>query len=991
MEDEQDHALKMETVKHSGALAAALEANFADQVLLPVSKEDASLSSAEHPHTFETTAEERLQGEQTSPEPIAWSKNSSHGQPCNQDHDPQKKFENSSPAKEINDVPSSKEKPLKVNKLHKFQLYETSARFYLVGSNMMEDNFRVLKIDRTSPPGQLNVTEDEMAYDKTEKDDLISTIEDGNKASGGIKLKYSIWGLLGFIRFTDAYYMLVVTKRQQVAMLGGHYIYQIEATALIPLTAGSGSRFVRERNPEEVRFIAILNNLDLSRSFYFSHSYNITRTLQHNIIRERDSVTQGVRYSLGQDLNDMFVWNSYLLGPAVKTLKKPFDWCLPVVHGFVDQASLDVYGRRLYITIIARRSRFYAGARFLKRGANDLGYVANDVETEQIVSEMVTTSFHAPGPWLFANPKYTAYVHHRGSIPLYWTQDNTGVAPKPDIDLNLIDPFYLAAALHFDNLFARYGSPIIVLNLIKSRERTPRESKLLNEYINALNYLNQFLPDHHRIIHKGFDMSRASKSRGQDVIDTLEEMAEDILKVTGFFHNGGFEDEEPMVQNGVCRTNCIDCLDRTNAAQFVVGKRALGWQLKALGIISIDRLEYDTDVVDLFTHMFHNHGDTIAVQYGGSHLVNTLETYRKLNHWQSNSRDMVETFKRYYHNSFLDAQRQEAYNLFLGNYVFAHGQPMLWDLTTDYYLHHFDPRRWAERSQRSYIEWFTPEYLARRTLPPGRGLESGQSGEAIARVDNYWGEYYRPLVVSSFSKVFSYRMNTNMKYLPPSSTESGPYNHSPFHVRKQHRDHHSPDKHPLRKGVTILNPNAEIRESQREPAKRFPAPVVWLNAEVDAQPVPHKHDILQDLLSEFASAPTTSTTFKPADKSLMTQWTLKQFYDNALNPSVTESEAEEYLRYVEHPHNLPLVVSDEGPGDDSYLDFLNYLSIGGAQKEPEVGEDDVADLWEFLTVAENPLTVLEEDGERKRYKAYRQWLRGKSFFKQSKVDPEYKA
>jgi hypothetical protein len=42
-----------------------------------------------------------------------------------------------------------------------------------------------------------------------------------------------------------------------------------------------------------------------------------------------------------------------------------------------------------------------------------------------------------------------------------------------------------------------------------------------------------------------------------------------------------------------------------------------------------------------------------------------------------------------------------------------------------------------------------------------------------------------------------------------------------------------------------------------------------------------------------------------------------------------------------------------------------------------------------LRVRENPLDVGDEDGDKKRYKAYRQWLRGKSFFKQSKVDPEW--
>lgn len=35
-------------------------------------------------------------------------------------------------------------------------------------------------------------------------------------------------------------------------------------------------------------------------------------------------------------------------------------------------------------------------------------------------------------------------------------------------------------------------------------------------------------------------------------------------------------------QTGVVRTNCVDCLDRTNTAQFVVAKSALGLQVSAL-------------------------------------------------------------------------------------------------------------------------------------------------------------------------------------------------------------------------------------------------------------------------------------------------------------------------------------------------------------------------------------------------------------------------
>ncbi|RJE17127.1 Polyphosphoinositide phosphatase, partial [Aspergillus sclerotialis] len=158
-------------------------------------------------------------------------------------------------------------------------------------------------------------------------------------------------------------------------------------------------------------------------------------------------------------------------------------------------------------------------------------------------------------------------------------------------------------------------------------------------------------------------MSRASKSRDQDVMATLEEIGGEILPNTGFFSNGHDAPSGLRLQNGIARTNCIDCLDRTNAAQFVIGKRALGHQLHDLGIIDGTTVEYDTDAVNLFTNMWHDHGDTIAIQYGGSHLVNTMATYRKINQWTSHSRDMVESFKRYYNNSFLDAQRQEAYNL----------------------------------------------------------------------------------------------------------------------------------------------------------------------------------------------------------------------------------------------------------------------------------------------------------------------------------------
>lgn len=47
----------------------------------------------------------------------------------------------------------------------------------------------------------------------------------------------------------------------------------------------------------------------------------------------------------------------------------------------------------------------------------------------------------------------------------------------------------------------------------------------------------------------------------------------------------------PMEQQGVLRTNCIDCLDRTNVGQFSIGVHALAKQLYVMGVSNQVSLE----------------------------------------------------------------------------------------------------------------------------------------------------------------------------------------------------------------------------------------------------------------------------------------------------------------------------------------------------------------------------------------------------------------
>eukprot|EP01135_Chromosphaera_perkinsii_P003916 Nk52_evm17s262 gene=Nk52_evmTU17s262 len=650
--------------------------------------------------------------------------------------------------------------------MDKIVLYETKTRFYVVGSARNEASFRVLKIDRTSPYA-ISILDDHVRYSRRQLEELLVMIDEGNKASGGLERVLSAFGIFGMVRFLEGYYIIFITKRRRVALIGAHHVYKIEDTVMIPVASGVSKL---PKNEYESRYVKIFQNVDLSSNFYYSYTYDLTHSLQYNMIvntkilanESKHHPKTGSHFNRGNEVesragsgegagpgqdgdsnedvpdlrppyNNHFAWNHYLLGAFCEKVRR--EWVLPVIHGFFAQANISVLGRPIYVTLIARRLRHMAGTRFLKRGVSDYGYVANDVESEQIVHDSTLLS-HNFG-------KFTSFVQMRGSIPLYWSQENSNMAPKRPINLDRPDPFGSAASVHFDSLFKRYGTPIVILNLVKMKEKKPRESVLAKEFCDVISNLNQFLPKEHFIEYIGFDMAKCSKSNDGNVIGRLAVIAENVLSWTGFFHSGpqlfsnylnaeklaesqaafekvGGRDYSPYYvgrkQTGILRTNCIDCLDRTNVAEFVVGKCALGHQLYALGVISEPSLEFDSDAVRLLEEMYEDHGDTIALQYGGSQLVNTMETYRKISPWTSHSRDILNSIHRYYSNSFTDFDKQGAINLFLGIYVPKENSTHLWDLDSDFFHHNCEPSK--PPVYREYTKWWSD------SLPGYEGSEA---------------------------------------------------------------------------------------------------------------------------------------------------------------------------------------------------------------------------------------------------------------------------
>lgn len=671
--------------------------------------------------------------------------------------------------------------------LQHFTIYNSTSTMYIVGSNARRNLYRIIEImsDEDGAGKPVIIEDKSFFYTRHDMVELLAGLNETTE--GGIHKVAHAVGLVGLIRFTQGYYLSVVTKSSQVAVLGGHYIYHIDESKLIPL-------HFNYRRPskysDEERLLSIFKYLDLGKTFYFSYTYDVTNSVQTNFMRHKlgDASTSDSNEPCKNSFNERFVWNNFLLEPVLGQRDFcTFDWFQPIIHGFVDQANVSVYGRKIYITLIARRSHHFAGARFLKRGVNDRGDVANEVETEQIVTDMLTSSFHDPKGGAYGNPRVTSFIQHRGSIPLFWTQDLNRL-PKPPIEISFLDPFYRSSALHFDDLFQRYGLPLIILNLIKTKEKQPRELKLNLKFQDCISYLGQFLPQDKKLVYHSFDMSKHSK-KNMDVIGPLQNIAKEALNSIGFFHNGRTM-EETKLQRGVIRTNCIDCLDRTNAAQFIICKEALSLQLQSLGFVTSSKsLDYDSDLINILTEIFHDHGDTIAIQYGGSNLVNTMDSYRRINQWSSHTRDMLNSIKRIYSNSFMDLIRQEAINLFLGNYKYSPEELRIWELQNDYYLHNkimFD----TLQSRLSYQLWYNtlspsePIKLS-KTFPVEHKTGGPKHDASTESYDNWFNECYGHRNFESFVDQFQCNMNSNVRYFPskPNNTLKD-FEYSPFESRK---------------------------------------------------------------------------------------------------------------------------------------------------------------------------------------------------------------
>eukprot|EP01113_Clastostelium_recurvatum_P037399 TRINITY_DN5460_c0_g1_i1.p1 TRINITY_DN5460_c0_g1~~TRINITY_DN5460_c0_g1_i1.p1 ORF type:complete len:1122 (-),score=279.01 TRINITY_DN5460_c0_g1_i1:32-3397(-) len=468
---------------------------------------------------------------------------------------------------------------------------------------------------------------------------------------------------LGTIRIHSEVYMVVATTTNQAGVVHGARIMRVNGVDLVSYRTGISVRTLPGGTPADIHSMPYMHLLELLNSghFYYctdSSKYELTATMQAQY-----SGTVSFSSPPWDRADNRFWWNKHLMRDVVN--HQLAAWCVVLINGFVETKQCGhINGKTLDLVLVSRRARFRAGTRYNMRGIDDDGNVANFVETEQIG---------------VIDGHILSYVQTRGSVPVFWEQQTPDLGK---VEMKLSSLSKLASKVgnkiiltrplsstvpsfqsHFREKIARYGN-IIVVNLLSSKK--DGERTLIDAY-------EQMLKNHEKsgqVRYMYFDLHEHSKGNKYDKLEALCRQIQNdaTMPPTGFF----FVDPAGQVgsqQVGVVRTNCKDCLDRTNIAQSQLAFRALEAQLRLLGIMrSTSYLEDHHSVVGMFKTLWANNGDEISIQYAGSGSLKSGMTRTGEYGIRTMLEDGKKNLTRFYSNHFKDDGRQVAIDQLLGSH-----------------------------------------------------------------------------------------------------------------------------------------------------------------------------------------------------------------------------------------------------------------------------------------------------------------------------------
>lgn len=453
----------------------------------------------------------------------------------------------------------------------------------------------------------------------------------------------SVASIIGIIRLHTSKYIIIATKTQEVGRIRQHSIFRVSEYKVLPLS----NSFLKD--DDEQKYLELLKfHLD-SAQLHFSYTYDLTNSLQ------RSSRQADPNLPLWAKADERFYWNYFVTEELVGQAKaeprfNPF--IVPLIYGYVKIIETQTNYRPISFGLITRRSRFRAGTRYFRRGVDANGNVANFNESEQLLILHTSKSSY----------ETFSYIQTRGSVPVYWAEINN-LKYKPE--LNIGDPPIEATQKHFDQQIALYGDNYLV-NLVNAKGYEFPVKSAYENIVDALgeDKLHYVYFDYHH------ECSNLKWHRVKILIEHLSQLG---LTSDNYYHDrydvGSGQLEVLHQQTSVVRTNCMDCLDRTNVVQSTLGHWVLQRQFENAGILPHGSVwEDDKLLLFQFQNIWADNADFVSKAYSGTGALKTDYTRTGKRTKKGALNDLLNSITRYYKNNLRDGPRQDSFDLFLGNF-----------------------------------------------------------------------------------------------------------------------------------------------------------------------------------------------------------------------------------------------------------------------------------------------------------------------------------
>lgn len=487
----------------------------------------------------------------------------------------------------------------------------------------MSKGFKVL--EKSSPPNPYSVILQHRNKDSALLFESQAVVSLSSQETDTLKKQYhkiaDAYGCLGVLQLNSGesclLYLVLVTGCCSVGKVGDVEVFKITQTQFLPL-------FYQSQNEDKVSEVRKLLN---SGTFYFSWN---TGKNNDNLF---DLTLCAQRKSKGANPDNRFFWNRTLFIHLIRFGIDCDDWLTRAMCGSVEIRTIYVGHRQARAVLVSRLSCERAGTRFNVRGCNDDGNVANFVETEQSI---------------YIDDSVASYIQTRGSVPLFWEQPGVQVGSHKVKMSRGYDASTSACDRHFTQLKRNYGSVFVVnllgSSLIGGSEGEATLSNAFQKHLNESSHSDviQIIFDYHQEVRAGSIETALAKFK-----KVIEKHYDDI----SIFSAKGVDIYN--IQKGVIRTNCLDCLDRTNSIQTFIGLEMLAIQLMLLQCI--DKKQNVNRFEEVFKQMWVNNGNEISKIYAGTGAI------------QGGSKliDGARSAARTIQNNLLDNSKQEAIDILL--------------------------------------------------------------------------------------------------------------------------------------------------------------------------------------------------------------------------------------------------------------------------------------------------------------------------------------